>query len=103
MAAVQEDGHALQYVQNQTLEICMAAVQQIGASCKYIKSELFDHDEYIYMIYIAIFKSRIFADCLHYDSVENRIEYLYKNGSYFTDKLINEITAIKSRSTKRAL
>jgi hypothetical protein len=37
MAAVQEDGTAVQFVKNQTPEICMAAIQQNGNALKFIK------------------------------------------------------------------
>jgi hypothetical protein len=103
MAAVQQCGDALKYVENQTAEICMAAIQQDGSSCKYIKYQLFDRDEYIYMIYVAIFKSRIFTNPLVDDSIENRIDYLREYCSHITDELINKIIAINSRSTKRAI
>ena len=38
MATVQQNGHALQYVENQTGTICMAAVQQNGDALKYVKN-----------------------------------------------------------------
>ena len=37
MAAVQQDGHALLYVKEQTPELCMAAVKQDGNAIRYIK------------------------------------------------------------------
>ena len=40
MAAVQQDGEALQYVKDQTPELCMAAVQQNGDARMYIKIQL---------------------------------------------------------------
>jgi hypothetical protein len=55
------------------------------------------------MIYVAIFKSTIFTNPIYNDSIENRIDYLQEYCSHITDELINEIIAINSRSTKRAL
>ena len=37
LAAVQKDGYALEYVTQQTPEICLAAVQQNGYSIKYVR------------------------------------------------------------------
>ena len=39
MAAVQQDGMALQYVEEQTLEICMAAVQQDGRALQCVEEQ----------------------------------------------------------------
>jgi len=37
--AVQQDGRALQYVQNQTDEICKLAVQQNGLALRYVRNQ----------------------------------------------------------------
>ncbi len=39
MAAVQQDGWALQYVKEQTPELCMAAVKQNGYALEYVRPE----------------------------------------------------------------
>ena len=39
MAAVQQNGHALQYVKNQTYDICITAVQQNGIALEYVKNQ----------------------------------------------------------------
>jgi len=39
LAAVKQNGYALQYVKNQTLEICLAAVNQNGCAVKYVKNQ----------------------------------------------------------------
>ena len=40
LAAVQQDGRALKYVKNQTPEICLAAVTQNGYALEYVDPEL---------------------------------------------------------------
>ena len=37
MAAVRQCGYALQYVKEQTPEICLEAIKQNGAALKYVK------------------------------------------------------------------
>jgi hypothetical protein len=103
MAAVHENESALYFVHNQIPEICMAAVQKRGILCIYIKSELFDHDEYVHLMYLALYKSHIFSDGIHCDTIENRINCLQEHCERVTDELIDEIIAINSRSTKRAI
>jgi hypothetical protein len=103
MAAVQQNEFALEYVHQQTLEICMAAIQQYGITCMFIKSELFDYDEYVYMMYVAIYKSQIFCHHFEIDTIENRIDYLKKYCEHITHELINDIMTIKCRSTKKAV
>jgi hypothetical protein len=39
LAAVQQTGQALRYVKQQTLEICLAAVQQDGWALEYVKQQ----------------------------------------------------------------
>jgi len=39
MAAVKQNGYSLQYVKEQTPEICMAAVKQDGDSLRYVKEQ----------------------------------------------------------------
>jgi hypothetical protein len=102
IAAVQRLGCALQYVKIQTLDICMTAIQKNGASCIYIKAELFDHDEYIYMMYSAIFKSKIFTIQTGNNTIANRIFHI-KYKLQCSNKLIDEITILNSRTTKRAI
>ena len=41
MAAVKQNGYSLQYVKEQTPEICMAAVKQNGDSLQYVKEQIF--------------------------------------------------------------
>ena len=41
LAAVKQDGYALKYVQTQTEEICLAAVKQNGDALKYVQESLF--------------------------------------------------------------
>jgi hypothetical protein len=103
MSAVKENGCALQYVRQQTPEICMAAVQKYGRACTSIKSELFDHDEYVYMMYVAIYKSQIFSYSLGIDTIENKIDFLKKYWKHITDELIDDIMIVHRRSTKRAI
>ncbi len=45
LAAVQQDGNALQYVNNQTEAICLAAVQQYGYALQYVNTSLFHKDK----------------------------------------------------------
>jgi hypothetical protein len=101
MAAVQKNGHALRYVKNQTWEICMAAAQQNGYTALYINAEIFDSDEYINMLYVAIFKSINFGlHNIHFTTTEDKIYELLEN----IDKdIIDKVLMIRKRSTKRAL
>ena len=39
LAAVQQNGHALEYVRTQTLALCLAAVQQDGHALEYVKTQ----------------------------------------------------------------
>ena len=39
LEAVKENGLALEYVENQTLEICLAAVNQNGCAIKYVEDQ----------------------------------------------------------------
>ena len=39
MAAVKQNGEALEFVQNQTPELCMAAVKQNGLALKYVENQ----------------------------------------------------------------
>ena len=41
MAAVEQNGHALQYVSEQTEAICMAAVEQDGDALQYVSEQTF--------------------------------------------------------------
>jgi hypothetical protein len=41
LKAVEQDGNALQYVQNQTEEICLKAVEQDGYALQYVQETLF--------------------------------------------------------------
>ena len=41
MAAVKQNGDALQYVHNQTPEICEAAVKENGYALQYVDSSIF--------------------------------------------------------------
>lgn len=41
LKAVEQDGYALQYVQNQTPEICLKAVEQDGYALKYVNADMF--------------------------------------------------------------
>ena len=42
MAAVENDGEALQFVKDQTQEICIKAVEKDGNALQYVKESAFD-------------------------------------------------------------
>jgi hypothetical protein len=42
MAAVQQNGRALQYVKDQAFDLCMAAVQQDGRALRFVNNQTFD-------------------------------------------------------------
>ena len=45
MEAVKQDGYALQYVGNQTEEICLEAVKQDDYALRYVSNQFFENDE----------------------------------------------------------
>jgi len=44
LEAVKQDGDALRYVNNQTLEICLEAVKQNGYALQYVNKNIFIND-----------------------------------------------------------
>ena len=44
MQAVKQNGYALQYVKEQTLELCMQAVKQDGYALRYVNSNMFKQE-----------------------------------------------------------
>ena len=44
LAAVEQNGNALRYVQDQTTEICLEAVEQSGNALQYVDSKFFLED-----------------------------------------------------------
>ena len=42
LEAVKQNGKALQFVKNQTLEICLEAVKQNGESLEYVKNKTYE-------------------------------------------------------------
>jgi hypothetical protein len=101
MAAVQQKGLALRYVTNQTREICEAAIKSNGYACIYIVSEQFNNDEYLHLLYMAIYKSdNFFMYNVHYNEPHTRMRKLKK---YIKGDTINQVLAISKRSIKRAI
>lgn len=43
LKAVEDDGDALQYVQDQTEAICLRAVESDGYALQYVQDQLFEH------------------------------------------------------------
>jgi hypothetical protein len=39
---VKQDGYALQYVKEQTLELCLEAMKQDGCALKYVKEQTYE-------------------------------------------------------------
>jgi hypothetical protein len=68
MTAVQQDAYALQYVQYTKLttlvyaEICKIAICSNGSAIRYVNSSMFSRDEYIDLVYGAIYKSTKFSE-----------------------------------------
>ena len=44
MAAVNQNGYALQYVKDQTLDICLAAIKQDRGALKYVNKDIFEKE-----------------------------------------------------------
>jgi hypothetical protein len=98
LTVVAYDPFLLQYAKYQTVEMCIAATECDGRICIYINPELFDIDEYIYMIYGSIFKTKCFNGTN--DTVENRLAYL-KN--HIKKGIINKAIALNARNTKKSV
>ncbi|MBA2706121.1 MAG: DUF4116 domain-containing protein [Blastocatellia bacterium] len=47
LGAVRQNGYALQYVREQTYEICLEAVRQDGGVLRFVNSNMFTEDEII--------------------------------------------------------
>jgi hypothetical protein len=96
MAAVQKYGYALQFVQNQTDEICMAAVRQNGFAAVYIKAEIFDRDPYINMLYVAVLESVNFE----HNKGLITIDKINKLRKYINQDIIDQVLTVRKRSRK---
>lgn len=47
LEAVKQDGYALQYVKDQTQDICIEAVKQDGYALRYVDKSIFDNEDII--------------------------------------------------------
>jgi hypothetical protein len=114
IAAVKNNGMALEYIGKRTileinkdastniyLEICKEAVQENGCACVYIKDQILNEMDYVYIVYTAIFKCRKFEDYDgYYHSTEERINRLQID---IEETVIDKVLVIRKRSIKRAM